>query len=486
MIPGITASRPKEVIVEAGDPHWNNVSLLMSFDEDTGLLTDKTGKHVPYWRGPVGTSGGAFVDSDSYWPGYGDKNYLIVPNHEDFLFGSEPFTVEFWCWSPTSGSLGGLICLYRRSDNQRSWAITTSGTVPVVYLSENGTAADFDVVASSGLTRNTWHHIALCRDEGGLVRLYLDGAVVLEQNFPAALNDSLADLVIRNYDSEGGTYSSAYLDELRITKGVCRYAAPFTRPDEPFWYPALPPQETTPLPEFQNVRYWFSGDSGVFSDEAAIVPCADGDPVYHWLNSGYARDHGVQPVEANRPIFKTGGINGKPFIRADGAGQFFENLIVGSQPQGVTSYAPYSVFAVVDNIRANGTAAPSLLGGNPGLKACVWFTDNNGVNAFRFFKNDPQIVFNLPDSEGPNIIFGRKTDSSVGAHAWGTQSNAPTTISDTTNPNSSSSNGMQFFRHNGADFFDGDVYELIYYYGDISLAAAQTVIDYLKAKYGIV
>lgn len=240
------------------------------------------------------------------------------------------------------------------------------------------------------------------------------------------------------------------------------------------------------LPSASDIQYWFEANHDVYSDAGAATPCNDGDGIYNWLNQGVAADHAVQATSGNRPTFKTGGIGGKSFIRCNPANaQFFANLVEGSQPSTVGGYNPYTVFAVVDNIRVNGSSIPALFGSNGSTspKPRVRFLDSGGVNRLEFFKT--QIVLNLTDSTGPNAICACKRSGGVQLFRKGDQGQPVADQTQSTNASSNASSGMQFLRHNNSDYFDGDLYEVIYYNDALSLTDCQDVLDYLAAKYGL-
>lgn len=113
---------------------------------------------------------------------------------------------------------------------------------------------------------------------------------------------------------------------------------------------AMPAQPEPYFPWTANLRYRFSAGEGVHKDDAA-TPAADGDGdgVARWINLGSAED-ALQPVTARRPIYRTGGLAGRPYLACDRTlARYFEDLAF-SQPSGVTSLDPFTVFAVTDAV----------------------------------------------------------------------------------------------------------------------------------------
>lgn len=70
-----------------------------------------------------------------------------------------------------------------------------------------------------------WHHYAFCRT-GSSLRCYVDGVLG-----PSATNSSTIDLrtlTFGYFKPNGNLYWPGYWDDVRITKGICRYTTNFT------------------------------------------------------------------------------------------------------------------------------------------------------------------------------------------------------------------------------------------------------------------
>ena len=121
-------------------------------------------------------------------------------------------------------------------------------------------------------------------------------------------------------------------------------------------YPTGPVVQS--MPPRPKLVYHFSADSGVYSDVAGTVPAVNnGDAVALWRNQGND-ENAVQNTAARRPTFKTGGLNGKPYLQCDKTTQqYFEDLPLW---EGTASLDTYSraIFAVVEDVDV--TARPRL------------------------------------------------------------------------------------------------------------------------------
>ncbi len=245
------------------------------------------------------------------------------------------------------------------------------------------------------------------------------------------------------------------------------------------------------LPSASDIQYWFAADYDCYSDSGATTPCVNNDGIYNWLNQGVASDHGVQATSGNRPIFKTGGLNGLPYVECVAAtGHWFDDLLEGDQPSGISSFSPYTVFVVVDNVDATsfrpifGSPAvnPTTIG-----KCSALFHNNGGNISFAMGKTDFRTT--LPNRTGTlggaNVMAAKCRGSSNASR--GTHAAAMTDYSVANNSTSSANTTMRFLRNGNTPsaLFDGRLYEAIYYDIDLPNSDCDTVISYLQAKYGI-
>ncbi|MGS4948038.1 hypothetical protein ACVDG3_21425, partial [Meridianimarinicoccus sp. RP-17] len=110
---------------------------------------------------------------------------------------------------------------------------------------------------------------------------------------------------------------------------------------------------TPPEPPFtwtDGLAFRFDAGDGVFGADG-VTPAADGDPVARWRNLGTGAD-AVQGDPARRPVFRSGGSAGRPYIACHhDQNQHFEDLAF-AQPAGFLSLAPFTVFAVTDAVGA--------------------------------------------------------------------------------------------------------------------------------------
>jgi hypothetical protein len=213
------------------DPQFGSASLLLHGNGTNGSTTITDSSPSPKTVTAVGNAQISTAIADPFgsstgviaFDGTGD--YLTVPNSTAFEFGVNDFTIEFWWWR-TATSLGGLVDL---GLNYGGIGIYQSSTLTV-------RVAGSDVIDRAIFSDNQWVHVALSRSSTSL-KLFFNGA---QQGATATnstnLVNSFGTVAVGTFVSGGSYYATpaAYIDDLRITKGVARYTANFTPPTAPF------------------------------------------------------------------------------------------------------------------------------------------------------------------------------------------------------------------------------------------------------------
>jgi len=140
-----------------------------------------------------------------------------------WALGSDDFTVELFIYGrPTLGSTFTGIVSWGEAAGGFYWQINNTN------FFSNGSG-----FVAHGLVDGQWHHIAITRASGSM-RYFVNGAQIgstwsRTTNYIEVVNRPT--IGTHDVTTQGlGTH----IDELRITKGVARYAANFTPPVAPF------------------------------------------------------------------------------------------------------------------------------------------------------------------------------------------------------------------------------------------------------------
>jgi hypothetical protein len=230
-------------VLNPPDSHWANVVLLMGFEGVNGStgapgMTDESssahGTATVVSGASISTSQSKFGSSSLFLNGSGS---ITLPDSSDFDLGSGPFTIEAFINFTSIPSLTGLEyivgqigaggnigwVLYGASGDHLALDVTTDGSTRTSVVS---TSASF---ASAGV----WYYVAADYD-GVKYRGYINGVQSSSFAIPKTVFNSSAVLSIGS-DAANGNRFHGYIDELRITKGVARYAT-----DTSFPVPVLP------------------------------------------------------------------------------------------------------------------------------------------------------------------------------------------------------------------------------------------------------
>ena len=230
-----------------GDEYWANVTSLLRFNglNNSTTFTDEKGTIWSRNGSPViSTTQSKFGGSSGR---FSDNNYISTTNNTGYLFGAtEDFTIEFWLYVPTSATLNEnllpIICAGFQdvSSMGGGWVLALSDNANAVMSLQtcktNGTVQNADFATGAALARDVWHHIEFGRAAGttyGFFNGNLKGTTTSQNNIPFdSPNTSNVSIgsgngrVLPNY-----WHLDGYIDDLRVTKGVCRHTVGFTPPD---------------------------------------------------------------------------------------------------------------------------------------------------------------------------------------------------------------------------------------------------------------
>jgi len=176
-----------------------------------------------------GTASGLFDGTD---------DYLTAPHSDDWDFGTGDFTIDFWVRFnalPSDGISQFFVCNSHSDDS--GWmffVLNTTGTYSLQFKNYTGAAYNIEVsVDSTGLSTNTWYHIAVSRN-GSNFYIFQDG---VQQGVTAVDADETTDNVAGIYigsNRVGGAAFNGWIDEFRISKGTARWITGFTPPTEEY------------------------------------------------------------------------------------------------------------------------------------------------------------------------------------------------------------------------------------------------------------
>jgi hypothetical protein len=222
------------------DPYSTNVIGLYHFDSN---FNDSSTNAFNFNNSLTGASG--ITSEDSKFGGSCMKfagGYLWFPQSNILRF-TDDFTIEFWLktigtqnsssvisGASTSSSEGYEITNYFGANGATSGATNSGCWLP------NGARTYNNAPVNNGV----WHHHALVRS-GSSVNYYIDGVAGTAATVPTTTAVDFGSTASMHWGGNATnsptSVLNAYMDELRITKGVARYTANFTPATTAFLYP---------------------------------------------------------------------------------------------------------------------------------------------------------------------------------------------------------------------------------------------------------
>jgi hypothetical protein len=218
------------------DPNWSDVTLLIGCEG--GSIVDESDNAVALTMdGATASSTQAkFGAYSAHVPSGGFGFYSsAIPS----LIGTTgPFTVEGFVYAPSAITMTNRLCcqLPTGTGAVRLWSvslISSSGTKLNLHVYDSGGTAHIFTSSALTFSTGTWYHFAMDFD-GTKYRGYFNGSrvagVTAAYTMPSGNSQFSVggQYDIDNNDIEGATGDELYLDEIRITNGVARYASDTT------------------------------------------------------------------------------------------------------------------------------------------------------------------------------------------------------------------------------------------------------------------
>lgn len=176
-----------------------------------------------------------YMPVTGYFDGTGD--YLSIPNHSDFNFGTGDFTVEGWFYNPTANTTPKVLFSLTSTTNGLGFLIgCDNGVSNQIAVHISSIDSDWDIVSNSSqgfYNASTWNHIAVSRN-GNNFHVFVNGnqtntfTSALSIYFPPSallFGARTSPSIIQHF--------AGNLVDWRVSKGIARYTSNFTVPTSP-------------------------------------------------------------------------------------------------------------------------------------------------------------------------------------------------------------------------------------------------------------
>ncbi|CAB4130346.1 Peptidase_C1 domain containing protein [uncultured Caudovirales phage] len=259
-LPKLAATAPLGVLTTSpntqpiADEYISGVVSLLHFNGANGSTSFKDSATALNWSAlgdaVISTDQSKIGGSAYFKPSAGD-NYLSTPSTPDLNMRGYDFTVELWIYPTSMAQYNFPIAKVGTSDhNNFRMGYEGSGAL-YVHCAGTGNSAP---TPADTIVVNQWQHMALTR-LGNTVRVFVNG--ILKGTWTDG-TDIYNDVPLYiGTDGNGWNGFAGYIDEVRITKGQCRYYGDFTPStvafdDPPHWWTAAP--NLTPIAAWDAKR----------------------------------------------------------------------------------------------------------------------------------------------------------------------------------------------------------------------------------------
>lgn len=180
----------------------------------------------------VSSAQSKFGGSALLFDGAGD--WLSVPFSPDWQLGAGDFTIDFWMRANSFLPSTQIVGQWTNAGAQGSWFVqfTGAGNLQFAY-SLDGTPPSYKAF-TWGAALNTWYHVAVVRNGNNLMCFVNGVQIGATQDLTGVTIFPATSVLTVGGNNSTTQYFNGYLDELRVSKGIARWTAPFSVPTVPY------------------------------------------------------------------------------------------------------------------------------------------------------------------------------------------------------------------------------------------------------------
>lgn len=215
----------------SGDPYFSNVILLAHFDGNykdyssyDASLSAVVDVSLGSITGQMGT-GSLKLDTTS--------GRVIADNDSRYDLSLGPFTIETMVRFNNRNTNKSLIA-FKGTTSNNGWElyVNTANRFQTSIYESSGSRQTMQ--SSSTYTSSVMYQVAWTRDSSYIHRLFVNGILQAKVSNTWSMVYSTGSRLTIGRTEQGSLGLVGYMDEVRITKGVCRYEADYTPSTDPF------------------------------------------------------------------------------------------------------------------------------------------------------------------------------------------------------------------------------------------------------------
>jgi hypothetical protein len=307
----------------------------------------------------------------------GSLEYYQTPMVPQLKLGANNFTIECWAYINAYGSQGvvfGGPWQTPGTNINGAWilgVLTTGATANLIFNSSTTGADTISLTAPITISKNTWNHFAVVRNENNLSSYFNGNLVTSNTNYTMTINPSSTQNTYIGYNSANGISPgfldmNGYISNFRIVNGTAVYISEFTPP-------------TTPLQPIANTALLLSGtNSGIYDSTLQT----------------YIKTNNDAKVRRNVTKYGTGGI----FF--DGTN---DNLLTNYTPALHLQNSNFTIEFWIYQTATTGFGYVLNMGGGPNIALASW-EFYIATSTIRFAASSSGVSYNIGgESSSGNI-----------------------------------------------------------------------------------
>jgi hypothetical protein len=216
----------------SSDPSFGSVSLLLPFN---GSNNDTTTSDLSSSPATVTLRNGAKLSTTRIK--FGTTSLFLDGSNDDVItgrtctIGTGEFTIEAHV-RPNANVAGRVLSCQDSSSSNAVVCLRVDDDGALTYIHRSSGATGTVVLSSAaGLIArddSAWYHIAATRNSSNVITLWIDGVSVATTTSGTNPNGPANFTIGSQYGL--AEFFSGYIDNVRLTVGVCRYTGTFTPP----------------------------------------------------------------------------------------------------------------------------------------------------------------------------------------------------------------------------------------------------------------
>jgi hypothetical protein len=199
-----------------------NTNLLLNFINASIIDNSMVNDIETVGNAQISTAVKKFGTGSLAFDGTGD--YLSTRSTAALALGSGDFTIECWAYANSLGSYNALLAQWPDNNGtvNNSYVLESVGSNMQFYWVEGTTL--YGPATLGTIETGSWIHWAICRS-GNTLYPFKNGVAGTSVSISQTLNSPVSPITIGGQVAGAG-YWNGYIDDLRVTKGYARYAAP--------------------------------------------------------------------------------------------------------------------------------------------------------------------------------------------------------------------------------------------------------------------